>query len=82
MIKALKKERQLPSLDFIAGVISIEGTFMWIKQNKKVIPVFQLKMRADEQKLFELIKFFGSFTILHREYVEFAIIMFKKQVVY
>lgn len=56
MIKTLKKERRLPSLDFIAGVISIEGAFMWIKQNEKVIPVFQLKMRADEQKLFELIK--------------------------
>ncbi|MFA5061612.1 MAG: LAGLIDADG family homing endonuclease [Patescibacteria group bacterium] len=56
MIKTLKKERRLPSLDFIAGVIAIEGAFMWIKQNKKSIPVFQLKMRADEQKLFELIK--------------------------
>jgi len=56
MIKIKKKEGTLPSLDFIAGVISTEGSFMWVKQNKREIPVFQLKMHADGQKLFELIK--------------------------
>lgn len=56
MIKVVKKQNKLPSLDFIAGVIAVEGTFMWVKQNKKTIPVFQLKMSADEQELFKVIK--------------------------
>ncbi len=46
----------LPSFDFIAGLISREGSFLWIKQNGTEIPVFQLKMRADERPLFELFK--------------------------
>lgn len=44
------------SLDFIAGLIAGEGSFMWINQNGNQIPVFQLKMHADERPLFELIK--------------------------
>lgn len=32
------------SLDFIAGLIAGEGSFMWINQNNNTIPVFQLKM--------------------------------------
>ena len=46
----------LPSLDFIAGILSIEGSFMWIRQNKSEIPVFQLKMQPTEKSLLELIR--------------------------
>lgn len=46
---------QLPSLDFIAGLVVGEGSFMWIKQNKQIVPVFQLKMHYRERPLFELI---------------------------
>ena len=38
------QNNELPSLDFIAGLIAGEGAFMWIKQNNTEIPVFQLKM--------------------------------------
>lgn len=48
-------EREM-TLDFIAGLIAGEGSFMWIKQNGGEIPVFQLKMHADERPLFEQIK--------------------------
>src|SRR3989338_4746548 len=44
------------SLDFIAGLIAGEGTFMWINQNGQEVPFFQLKMHADKNPLFELIK--------------------------
>ena len=47
---------ELPSLDFIAGLIVGEGSFMWIKQNGTEIPVFQLKMHATERPLFDLLK--------------------------
>ena len=44
------------SEDFIAGLVAGEGSFMWIKQNGTEIPVFQLKMHANERPLFEMIK--------------------------
>lgn len=46
----------LPSLDFIAGLIAGEGSFMIINQNNNRVHVFQLKMHADERQLFDQIK--------------------------
>ncbi|MEK7624023.1 MAG: LAGLIDADG family homing endonuclease [Patescibacteria group bacterium] len=50
------EKEELPSLDFIAGLIAGEGSFLWIHQNGSKIPVFQLRMHACERPLFELIK--------------------------
>ena len=50
------QQTDLPSFDFIAGLIAGEGSFMWIKQNGTEVPVFQLKMHATERPLFELLK--------------------------
>ena len=47
---------QIPSLDFIAGLISVEGSFLWSNQKGIEIPVFQLKIQGDEKTLLELIK--------------------------
>lgn len=52
----LPSSNDLPSLDFIAGLIAGEGAFMWINQNGRHQPVFQLKMHVGELYLFELIK--------------------------
>lgn len=49
-------QSDLPSLDFIAGLIDGEGAFMWTKQNGTETPVFQLKMHAREHALFDMIK--------------------------
>lgn len=48
--------KELPSLDFIAGLIVREGSFLWVNQNDRSQPVFQIKMHANERPLFELIK--------------------------
>lgn len=40
------------SLNFIAGLIEGDGSFMWIWQNgKRWVPVFQLKMHVKDKKL-------------------------------
>ncbi|MFH2136536.1 MAG: LAGLIDADG family homing endonuclease [Patescibacteria group bacterium] len=44
------------SLDFIAGLIAGEGSFMWIKQNNQEVPVFQLKMHASDKELVEMVR--------------------------
>lgn len=41
------------SLNFIAGLVCGEGSFMWIKQNSRKIPVFQLKMHIRGNELVE-----------------------------
>ena len=46
----------LPSYDFIAGLLTSTGSFLWVKQKKSEIPVFQLKMQAGDYELLELIK--------------------------
>ena len=46
----------LPSYDFIAGLLTNTGSFLWVKQKKSEIPVFQLKMQTDDHDLLELIK--------------------------
>lgn len=50
-------ETQLPSLDFIAGLVNKCGVFMWVKQKGSEIPVFQIKMEAEELPLLQMIKF-------------------------
>jgi hypothetical protein len=47
---------KLPSLDFIAGLISAEGSFLWSNQKGNEIPVFQLKIQGKEKILLDLIK--------------------------
>lgn len=49
-------ETQLPSLDFVAGLVNKCGIFMWVKQKESEIPVFQIKMEADELPLLEMIR--------------------------
>ncbi len=49
-------ETQLPSLDFIAGLVNKCGVFMWVKQKNTEIPVFQIKLEAEELPLLEMIK--------------------------
>lgn len=55
-IMSITKNNELPSLDFIAGLIVGEGSFLWTKQQNTKIPVFQLKMPANEKPLFDLIR--------------------------
>ncbi|OGH92513.1 MAG: hypothetical protein A2534_01005 [Candidatus Magasanikbacteria bacterium RIFOXYD2_FULL_39_9] len=50
-------ENGLPSLDFISGLISTGGVFMWVKQKETEVPVFQIKMHSSQHELLELIKF-------------------------
>jgi hypothetical protein len=52
----MKKYEHTLSLDFIAGLIAGEGSFMWIKQNKQEIAVFQLKMHVLDKKLVEMVR--------------------------
>lgn len=49
-------ESQLPSLDFIAGLVNRCGVFMWVKQKESEVPVFQIKMEGEELPLLEMIK--------------------------
>lgn len=46
----------LPSLDFIAGLVVKEGSFLWVKQKQHLVPVFQIKVPIKEFALLELIK--------------------------
>lgn len=46
----------LPSYDFIAGILTCAGSFMWIKQKNSEVPVFQLKMQYFDYELLELIR--------------------------
>lgn len=52
----MKKYINNLSLDFIAGLIAGEGSFMWIKQNSREIPVFQLKMHVRDKELLEMVR--------------------------
>ncbi len=49
-------KNELPSFDFIAGLVNKCGVFMWVKQKKSEIPVFQIKMEVEEMSLLEIIK--------------------------
>ncbi len=44
-----------PSFDFIAGLLTSTGSFLWVKQKNSEVPVFQLKMQAGDHELLELI---------------------------
>jgi len=46
----------LPSYNFIAGLLTSTGSFLWVKQKNSEVPVFQLKMQSGDQALLELIK--------------------------
>ena len=46
----------LHSYDFIAGLITNTGSFLWVKQKNSEVPVFQLKMQASDYDLILLIK--------------------------
>ncbi len=46
----------LPSYDFIAGLLTSTGSFLWVKQKNSEVPVFQLKMQSGDHGLLELIK--------------------------
>lgn len=44
------------SYDFIAGLLTVISSFLWVKQKNSEIPVFQLKMQSSDSGLLELIK--------------------------
>lgn len=46
----------LPSFDFIAGLLTCIGAFLWVKQKETEVPVFQLKIQSADHELLELIK--------------------------
>jgi len=46
----------LPSYDFIAGLLTGTGSFLWVKQKNSEVPVFQLKMQSNDHELLELVK--------------------------
>lgn len=46
----------LPSYDFIAGLISVRGSFLWVKQKNSEVPVFQIKIQSEEYDLLQLLK--------------------------
>lgn len=46
----------LPSYDFIAGLLTSTGSFLWVKQKNSEVPVFQLKTQSGDHDLLELIK--------------------------
>lgn len=46
----------LPSYDFIAGLLTSTGSFLWVKQKNSEVPVFQLKMQSGDHDLLQLIK--------------------------
>ncbi len=52
----MEEVKNLPSFDFIAGLIAGGGSFLWIHQNGRRLPVFQLRMHATERPLLELLK--------------------------
>lgn len=47
---------ELPSLDYIAGIISCHGNFGWIKKGLSGSPFFQIKMQTKELHLLKMIK--------------------------
>ena len=49
-------KKELPSLDYIAGIISCHGNFGWTKKDNKTSPFFQIKIHASELPLLKLIK--------------------------
>jgi len=49
-------KKEIPSLDYIAGIISGHGNFGWIKKNKTDSPFFKIKMHASELPLLKLIR--------------------------
>jgi len=52
ILPEIKNTKQL-SLDYIAGLITGEGSFFWITQNKgkQKVPVFQLRMHYNDREL-------------------------------
>ncbi len=56
MLETIPLNFPLPSYDFIAGLLTSTGSFLWVKQKNSEVPVFQLKMQANEYELLELIK--------------------------
>jgi hypothetical protein len=56
MIETNPLNQNLPSYDFIAGLLTCMGAFLWVKQKNSEVPVFQLKIHASDHQLFELIK--------------------------
>lgn len=49
-------ESALPSYEFIAGLVTSTGSFLWVKQKNSEVPVFQLKMQYFDYELLELIR--------------------------
>lgn len=48
--------QNLPSFDYIAGLINSTGSFLWVRQKNSEVPVFQLKLQSSDFELLELIK--------------------------
>jgi hypothetical protein len=44
------------SIDFIAGVISVSGSFFWSIRGKSKTPIFQIKLQAADKELLEIVQ--------------------------
>jgi len=49
-------KKELPSLDYIAGLVSSRGNFGWAKKGKRIIPFFQIKIHRSELSTLKLVK--------------------------
>ena len=74
------EEDKLPSLDFIAGLVTGEGSFIWVKQNGTEVPVFTIKMHSSERllltqvlKKLELKEKLHEYHYGERQYVTFLV---------
>jgi hypothetical protein len=44
------------SIDFIAGIISVTGSFFWARRGNTKSPVFQVKLQSADKELLEIIR--------------------------
>lgn len=51
-----RSTKKMPSLDFIAGIVSSFGSFFWSHKNGRRNPIFQLKIHASDKALLVLVK--------------------------
>jgi hypothetical protein len=44
------------SIDFIAGIISVSGSFFWTKRGNTKSPIFQIKLQSADKELLEIVQ--------------------------
>ncbi|MEK7680801.1 MAG: LAGLIDADG family homing endonuclease [Patescibacteria group bacterium] len=83
MSQSYNSEAELPTIDFIAGLINTIGAFMWVRYNAREIPVFQIKIQVDQIELVQLVKQkLGLNEIIHKyrhQNREYALLLVRKR---